>query len=70
MDVVKVTSLLLMAGSGLGFSFGVRAWTKMEMWCIKGMHMLKVVASESNLGFRGLLTKLRQGLIGSILTKE
>ena len=28
-------------GSGHGFSFGVRAWTEMEIWRVKYMHMLK-----------------------------
>ena len=36
------------ARSGLGFSFGVRAWTEMEIRCVKGMCMLKVVSSENN----------------------
>ena len=27
--------------NGLGFSFGVRAWTEMEIWCVKGMYRLK-----------------------------
>ena len=35
--VVKVTSLLNKVGSGLGFSFGVRGWTEMEIWCVKGI---------------------------------
>ena len=46
MGVVKVRSLLAKAGSGLGFSFGARAWTEMEIQCIKGMHRLKLVSSE------------------------
>ena len=29
--MVKVMSLLVKAGSGLGFSFRVRAWTEMEI---------------------------------------
>ena len=29
-----------------GFSFGVRAWTEIEIRCEKGMHMLKVVSSD------------------------
>ena len=33
---------LIKAESGPGFSFGVRAWTEMEIWCIKGVCMLKV----------------------------
>ena len=44
--MVKVTSLLAKAGSGLGFSFGVRAWIEMEIWCIKCMYRLKVLSSE------------------------
>ena len=38
--MVKVTSLLVKAGSGLGLSFGVRAWTEMEIRCVKGMYRL------------------------------
>ena len=49
--MVKVTSLLINTGSGLGFSFAVRGWTEMEIWCIKCMFMLEVVSSEKNLGF-------------------
>ena len=41
--VVRVTSLLIIAASALGFSFGVRAQTEMKIWCVVGMHMLKVV---------------------------
>ena len=37
MLVVKVTSLLMKAESALGFSFGVRALTEMNIWCVKGM---------------------------------
>ena len=43
MGVVKVTRLLIKAGSGHGLSFGVRAWTEMEIRCVKGMCGLKVV---------------------------
>ena len=43
MGVVKVTSLLAKAGSGLRFSFGVRAWTGMEIWYVKGIYRLKLV---------------------------
>ena len=39
--MVRVTSLLIIAGSALGFSFEVRAQTGMKIWCIVGMHMLK-----------------------------
>ena len=51
--MVKVTCLLNNAGSRLGFSFGVRAWTEMEIWSVKAyICMLKVVSSEKNLGFK------------------
>ena len=43
-----------MAGSGLRLSLGVRAWTEMEIWCVKGMHRLKPVSCENNSGFKGL----------------
>ena len=46
MGVVKVTSLLAKAGSGVGFSFGVRALTEMEIWCVKCMFRLKLISSE------------------------
>ena len=52
--MVKVMSLIVKAGSGLRFSFGVRAWTEMEIWCVKGMHRLKLVSCENNSGFKGL----------------
>ena len=39
--MVKLTSLLVKAGSVLGFSFRVRAWIEMEIWCVKGMYRLK-----------------------------
>ena len=32
--VVKVMSLLIVTGSALGFSFGVRAPTEMRIWCV------------------------------------
>ena len=41
--MVRVTSLLIIAASALGFSFGVRALTEMKIWCIVGINMLKVV---------------------------
>ena len=52
--MVKVMSLLINGGSAYGLSetFGVRALTEMEILCIKGMFMLKVVSSENNLGFK------------------
>ena len=34
MGMVKVMSLLV---KGVAFSFGVRAWIEMEIWCGKGM---------------------------------
>ena len=43
MGVLKVTRLLVKARSGHGCSFGVIAWTEMEIRCIKGMCGLKVV---------------------------
>ena len=46
--MVKVTSLLVKAGSGLGFSFGVKAWTEIEIRCIKGMYRLKLVSSKKS----------------------
>ena len=46
---------LAKAGSGLRFSFGVKAWTEMEMQCIKGMYRLKLVSSENNTGFKGII---------------
>ena len=45
--------LLINAGNGLGFSFGGRVWTEIEIWRIKGMFILKVVSNEKNLGFKG-----------------
>ena len=35
----------MVAGSVLGFSFGVMAPTEMKMWCAKGMYTLKVVSN-------------------------
>ena len=56
--MVKVTSLLAKAGSGLKFSFGVRASTEMEIWCVKGMYSLKLVSSEKNSGLNTLHTEI------------
>ena len=53
--MVKITNLIVKAGSGLRFSFGVRAWTEMEIRCIKGMYRLKLVSCENNSGFKGLI---------------
>ena len=44
--MVKVTSLLVKAESGLGFSFGIRAWTEMEISSIKGMYRLRLISSK------------------------
>ena len=52
--MVKVTSLLAKAGSGLEFSFGVRAWTETEIRCVKGMYRLKLVSGEKNSGIKEL----------------
>ena len=52
--MVNVTSLLAKAGSGVGFSFGVRAWTEMEILCVKGIYRLKRISSEKNSGFNPL----------------
>jgi len=54
--MVKVMSLLIMAASGHGFSFAVRAWREMESWCVKSMFMLKVVSSKQKLGFKTLVS--------------
>ena len=51
--MVKVMSLLVKAGSGVGFSFGVRARTEMEIWCVKGMFRLKLISSEKIQGLKG-----------------
>ena len=48
----QVTSLLVKAESAFEFSFGVRAWTEMEIQCIKDMYRLKLVSSANSLGFR------------------
>ena len=56
--MVNVTSLLIKAGSGVGFSFGVRAWTEMEIQCVKGMYRLKVVSSEKSLVSFRVLTSI------------
>ena len=55
MSVVKITSVVIRAGSEHRFSFGVRAWTEMEIWYAKGMYMLKVVSSgKKRLTFKGI----------------
>ena len=60
--MVKVMSLLAKVGSGLGFSFGVRAWTEMEIWCAKGMYRLKLVSGERNSGIKGLKFPLHMSI--------
>ena len=50
--MVKVSSQLIKARIGHEFSFGVRAWTDAEIWCVKGVSMLKVVSSEKNSGLK------------------
>ena len=52
--MVKVTSPIVKRGSGLRFSFGVKARTEMEIRCVKGMYRLKLVSCENNSGFKGL----------------
>ena len=42
--MVKATSVCTVVASGLAFSFGVRAWTKMKMWYVEGMYMLKLIS--------------------------
>ena len=39
----------------LGFSFGVKALTVMQIWCVEGMHMPKVVCNEYNLDVEGYI---------------
>ena len=56
--MVKVTCLLAKAGSGVGLSFGVRALTQMEIRCVKGMFRLKLISSEKNSVFKGLICQL------------
>ena len=51
--MVNITSLPFEAESALEFGFGVRAQTEMKTWCVKGMHMLKVVSSRNNLDVAG-----------------
>ena len=39
-------SVFIVAASGLGFSFGVRAWKEMKRWYVEGMYMLPVISNE------------------------
>lgn len=45
--MVKVTSQLGLAESSPEFSFGVTVYSEMKIWCVKDMHMLKVVSSKN-----------------------
>ena len=38
--MVRVTSLLIIAASALGFSYAVRALTEMKIWCVVGMRIV------------------------------
>ena len=38
----------------------------MEIWCVKGMFMLKVVSHEKNLGFKGLNLNLTIILVNKL----
>ena len=42
-----------LAGSGVGFSFGVKAWTEVKIRCVKGMYRLKLISSEKYSGLKG-----------------
>ena len=61
--MVNITSLLAKVGSTVGFSFGVRAWTEMEIWCVKGMYRLKLITSENNTGFKEVCSYITDMLI-------
>ena len=56
--MVNIMYLLAKAGSGVGFGFGVRAWTEMEIRCVKSMCRLKLISSEKYSGFKGLYSLL------------
>ena len=70
--VVKVMSLLIVTGSALGFSFGVRAPTEMRIWCIvKGMYLLKVGSSEKIKGLEPYTTVIAEhklNFVGIVIT--
>ena len=40
------TSMCIVAASGLGFSFRVRAWKEMKRWYVEDMYMLTVISNE------------------------
>ena len=39
--MVRAMSLFIVASSALAFGFGVKVLTKMKIWCVEDMHMLK-----------------------------
>ena len=65
--MVNITSLLTEAGSGIGFSFGVRAWTEVEIRCVKGMYRLKLISGEKYAGFKGLMVRVKVEIWGNSL---
>ena len=50
--MIKITSVLIKAGSGPGFSFGVSLDRNGDK-CIKDMYILKVVSRGKMLVFKG-----------------
>ena len=68
--MVNITNLLAKAGSTVGFSFGVRAWTEMEIRCIKSMYRLKLISSENNTGFKGLTHEVNVDVLRMHSTRE
>ena len=42
LGVVKVTSVYIVAASGLEFSFGVTAWTEMKIWYVEAKGTKKI----------------------------
>ena len=55
MSVAKNTSLLILAECAPECSFGVGVQTEVKIWCVKGVHLLKLVSSEKKIGFKGLI---------------
>jgi len=53
--MVRVTSLLIDAESPLWFSFVVRPWTEMKIWCVKYVYA-KSSLETINSGFKFKLT--------------
>ena len=68
--MVNVTSLLTKAGSTVGFSFGVRAWTAMEIWCVKSMYRLKLISSKNNAKFKEVKNINRPSSVQEIQCKN